>query len=305
MKKTFVAIFAFLAISFMGAAENLPFGETAMRQYAATNTLTVVVQAAQFDPETGEETDFMASNFGIKFASYGDFMSYIRKKLTTLNGRFEEPKYVPGRDLYIYVAALSLPGQNGTFYYSFGGFHIVQLVKTVDGWRLPAGYIDSFVPKLPDYSIIRLKKSVESVKVVAVDKIDQRLLVYYDSAVNPVTDREAKVDSERNLLIRSDYTLNDTSKEVVFTVRFTDGTKRAWKGDGTEIAIPVPTLSVVNEGGPVLLLSNAEIGVSVEIECSKDLKTWSEFQTVRPSQYIIRFGLDSDEEACFFRIAQQ
>ncbi len=300
--KLFLALVAILVSSFVGAAETLPFGETAMRQYAATNVLTVVVQAAQFDPDTGEETDFMASNFGIRFASYGDFMSYIRKKLTTLNSRFEEPKYIPGREVYIYVSGLSYPGEN-TLYYSFSGFHIVQLVKTADGWRLPAGYIDGFVPKLPDYSIIRLKKPVESVKVVAVSKIDGRLVAYHDSAVNPVTDREAQV-SEKNLLIRSDYTLNDTSKEVVFTVRFADGTKRAWKGDGTEIAVPVPTLSVSNEDGPVLFLLNAEIGVSVKIECSKDLETWSEFQTVRPSQYNIRFDLGSDEEACFFRIAQ-
>ncbi len=306
--KFIMAIVAILvAFSFTGKAFDLPFGDANMRQYGATNIGVVTVQCAQFDPESGAETIFYDNSFGISFKTYGEFMDYVRSELRLGEVNLKGINLVPAQEMVIYVGA-GKPGADGTLYYNFSGFHFTRLVNVDGAWKFPAGFVNMFVPKLPYYSVIRLQKPVKWAKFVALDSVTDELKTLHDTRINQATDREVRVDSNANLLVRSDYCLNDTSKKVYLTVGYEDGTVQAWNGAGKEIPVPTPTLSLVSsiDKGLVLVLNHGNIGNTVKIQCSGDLKSWTNFQTFVTTEYVTRISIteSSNPPSCFFRIAE-
>lgn len=303
IRNLFLALVAIIAFSFTGKALDLPFGDSNMRQYATTNIEVVAVEVFQLVPDTDNEyTHFMGSNFGIKFSSYAGFMDYIRGKLQTAETRFLEPKLLPDEDVYVYIGAVSMPGQDGNIYYSFSGFHITRLVNIDGAWKFPSGFLETITPKFDDYSVIRLPKPVSWAKIVALDSVTEELKVLHDTRINPVDDREVKVDSNANLMVRSDYCLNDTSKKVYLTVGYEDGMTQAWGGDGKEIPVPIPTLTLTSnaDSGLVLVLNHADIGSTVQIQCSGNLKNWTNFQTIQATQYVTRISIQSSNPPSYF-----
>jgi len=213
---------------------------------------------------------------------------------------------MPNEIMAVYVAA-GRPGFDGTLYYSFTGFHFTQL-RNVDGvWKFPFGYVDMFIPKFDNYSVIRLQKPVEWAKIVSLDPVTDELKALHDTRINQAEDREVKVDSNANLMVRREYILNDTSKKVYLTVGYEDGTTQAWGGDGKEIPVPAPTLSLTSsvDDGLVLVLNHGNIGSTVQIQCSGDLKNWTNFQSFQTTQYVSRISLQSSNPpSCFFRLTE-
>lgn len=306
IRNLILALCAFIAFSFTGKALDLPFGDSGMRQYGATNIGVVTVQCVQFDPESGAEIWFYENSFGIEFRSYGEFMNYVRGELQLAETNFKGNTLLPNEIMAVYVAA-GKPGLDGTLYYSFTGFHFTQL-RSVDGvWKFPFGYVDMFVPKFDNYSVIRLQKPVEWAKIVSLDPVTDELKALHDTRINQADDREVKVDSNANLLVRREYIINDPSKKVYLTVGYKDGTTQAWGGDGKEIPVPIPTLSLTSsvENGLVLVLNHADIGSTVRIQCSGDLKNWTNFQTFQATQYVTRISLQSSNPpSCYFRLTE-
>lgn len=300
-----VALCAFLAISFIGAAENLPFGETSMRQYAATNISTVAIYFAQFDEESGAETIFYESQLGIKFKTYNEFMNYVRGLFVEGEPTFMQKINLLNTNapMVIYLAA-GKPSPSGDFYYSFSGYEYVDL-KMYDGvWKFPTGYIEGFVPKFDDYMAIRLSKPVMWAKFVSIDLVTGRVIVH-DTRINAAQDREVKVDGSKTLLVRKDYLTNDPNKKVILTVGFAFGIVKAWGGDGIEIPLPAPSLSLVSDTeGIGLILDKGDVGSNVTIQCSEDLKVWNTFASFQVLQYTTRIPIQSSNPpACYFRIA--
>lgn len=306
IRNLFLALVAIIAFSFAGKALDLPFGDSNMRQYGSTNIGTVAVQCVQFDLESGGETKFYDNAFGVNFRNYGEFMNYIRGELRLAEANFKGSRLVPTNDMVVYVGA-GTPGPNGDVYFSFTGFHFTRL-RNVDGvWKFPFGYIDMFVPKFDNYSVIRLPKPVSWAKIVALDPVTDELKALHDTRINQADDREVKVDSNANLMVRSDYCLNDPSKKVYLTVGYEDGKTQAWGGDGKEIPVPSPTLSLTSsvDDGLVLVLNHGNIGSTVQIQCSGDLRNWTNFQTFQATQYVTRISIQSSNPpSCFFRLKE-
>ncbi len=307
IRNLFLALVATIAFSFAGKAFDLPFGDANMREYATTNINIVAVEVFQLVPDTDDEyTHFMGSNFGIKFNTYAEFMNYVRGKLHLVETRFLEPKLLPEEDVYIFVAA-GTPGANGDFYDSFLGYHITRLVNVGGSWKFPAGFVDMFTPKFDNYSVIRLQKPVEWAKIVSLNSVTDSLIALHDTRINQADDREVKVDSNANLMVRREYTLNDPSKKVYLTVGYEDGTTQAWGGDGKEIPVPAPTLSLTSsvDDGLVLVLNHGNIGSTVQIQCSDDLRNWTNFQSFQTTQYVSRISIQSSNPpSCFFRLTE-
>lgn len=292
--RQFVALVAILvASSFVGMAEDLPFGADAIRNYAVTNTAIVVVQAIQVNPEdTSQEIVFMGSQLGIKFRTYSELLTYIRGKLRTAEGRFLEPKLLTNEVMIINIDVLTV-GYGGNVLDFYNDLRHISLVRGDDGqYRFPSGFIDTFEPKIARYVPIITPKVATRAKIVVFDSEDN--VETADDTEFPPVGRlpDASIDGSGNLYVLDKYVINDPTKQVYLTVEFEDGTVKRWGGDGREIALTSPRLSMELLNGDIqLVLKDGNVSDNLKIQGSADGKIWKTVLTTRVTDKEMHFGI--------------
>lgn len=289
-----VALVATLvASSFVGVAEDLPFGADAIRNYAVTNSKIASVQVVQVDPDdTSVEIVFMGSTRGVQFKTYSELLAFLRERLTTAEARLKEPKLLTNQFVVVNVD-ITTGGFGGTSLFLYGDLRHVDLIRGDDGvYHFPPGFIDTYEPRLEKHMPIVTQKVAVRAKIV-VFNAEGELETDDDTEFPPIGRLpDVYIDGFGNLYVLDKYVINDSTKQVYLTVEFEDGTVKRWGGDGREIVLTSPRLSMEIAGGDLqLVLKDGNISDNVRIQGSSDGKIWKTVLTTRVTDKEMHFGI--------------